>query len=191
MKKPAITKSALTLAIACSSLSLIPLTAVANISSQPSQPQENLQAQASLTPQITEQKLIAAAKGLETAWEQKNIKSIMQYMAPFTISKLVFEAEGNAQTVYLTGATEHQEFFTKAFSNSQTSEKKKLQEKLRISPDGSVGTVRTTTLSFVTTNNQRWVVTSTDTVNFGMIGDRVVVVSIDSNSRFDPRPTPR
>lgn len=180
-----LTQTLLAIAIAASSLPLVPVTSFAN-------PPETLQAQANPNHQITEKKLIEAAKSLETAWDKRDVNGFMQTLAPFAISKLIFESEGNAQTLYITGEAEHRDFFTQALKQPRSTEKKKIQEQLRISPDGTVGTVRTSTISFVTTaDNRRWIVTSEDTINFGIVGDRVVAISIDSSNRFNPRPSPR
>lgn len=139
--------------------------------------------------QVNEKDLIETAKTINEFRKKRDVTGIMNYVAPFAISKILYEYETGSQTINLEGKASHQEFIEKAFKDIKSSNSKNLQVRYRISADGNVGTVNSYSIAAVTTDKgKQYIVTSDEVFNFAMVGDQLVLISFDSKNRFDPRP---
>lgn len=139
--------------------------------------------------QIKENELRETAKTLDQAWKKRDLSAVMKFIAPFAISKVVYEYESGSQTINLEGKESHKEFVEKVFKDIKSSDVSELQAQFRVSSDGNVGTVTTQSVAFISTaKGNKYIVTSDEVFNFAIVGDQMMLISFTSKNRLDPRP---
>ena len=162
----------------------------ANLQPQKGRPVAQVNLEFSETsPVITVDEIQEINREVEVVTAQGDVEGLLQYMAPFIISKTITESSNSFESVYIEGIEQHREVLTNFFNEAETEETLSTQEiskkeTIRVTPDGQLATAVISTVSEVITSDELRLVTTTDTIRFARLQDQIKVIFYTTDSQI-------
>lgn len=153
------------------------------------QVQPLLQATNPTTRPISEDEVRQALEQIRSALQEKNLEGVMEFIAPFAYSEVIIDTDDSTRIVELEGKDKHRLFFEQGLTRIQESEDFGRQVRVSISSDGNVATATVYSVAGVTaTDGKRFLSTENDTIRFGLVDERLMIVSTTLETTLAPRP---
>ncbi len=143
----------------------------------------------SVSGQLTEESIKNALAMMEKAREQKDVKMVLKYIAPFAYSTVITEVDNTVITINLNGELEHQEFLSNTYQKIKNRKILDRRVDIRILDDGQMGiAVVREEKEYTTENGDNFLSQSVDTLRFGLVNGQPMVVSTTLKGWLAPTP---
>lgn len=139
--------------------------------------------------QLTEEKVLEIIKVIEKAESEKDVDTILNFLAPFVTSSITVETKETTITRKLEGKQAHQTFLINTFNTVKEREEINSYLTVTASADDEVITVSRLHLRELTTENGKsFLSSSNDVIRFALVNNQPMIVSITVQGWMEERP---